>query len=380
MLSHVSVEVTPKAVQLNAGDTATVTITVANTGPLVDAFQVSVDGLDRSWYQITAPAMRLDPNSRATASLAIKPPKACATTAKSYPVVVRVESNRNAGQDQLVPVEMTVLPFYDFAMALRPQKISGPRGVYQLNLNNQGNAALNIGLTGTDPEELCRFQFDPQRPNVLPCEQKDVRLVVTPLKRPMLGRPKAYRFNLTGTPDPGTAPPKTAPGELEATAKIPAWIKAIFSFPFRTITRLFGKGKRKLMMAAAVLAVVVVVAVVIFGFVVRDRPDITQAVVLNPGQELAFGFQVPKDNPTHLEATVEWKGAADVLELAVQQPDGRRIPALRVSAHSPTVIFTLDPAAVRQSNSAARWIIFIKNVSASGQADGEMSLEFLRRG
>jgi hypothetical protein len=377
MLSHVSVEITPKLVQLNAGDSATVNITVVNTGPLVDAFQVSVDGLERSWYQLTAAAMRLDPGARAVSTLAIKPPRACATTAKGYPLVVRVASNRNAGQDQLVPVEMTVLPFYDFAMTLRPQKRSGARGAYQLNLHNQGNAPLNIDLKGNDPEELCRFQFDPQRPNLPPCEQRDVKLTVVPGRRPLLGRPKAYRFTLTGTPDPGTAGPKAVQGELDATSRIPGFIKAVFSFPVHAVSRMLSKGKRALMIAAAVVVLVVIVAVVVVRFLLPGGGPEAE-IFLNPGQNAVFGFQLPEDDPTHLKATAQWEGTAEALELVLQQPDGKQYPPLRVSPSAPSVTFTLDQAAVRLG-APGPWRITVKNISGTGQAEGNLSLEFTSR-
>lgn len=221
MADIIRVELTQESVQVVPGESAAIGITVQNDSNVVDVLSIEVEGLDPSWYQLSVAQSSLFPGDQASGTLTLTPPKSSDAVSKNYPFTVKASSQKDPTQSTVLTVDLQVQAFHSFEMDVHPQKASGSTGSYKLSIKNTGNADLNISLEGQDPEDLCDFTFNPQRPLVTPGEEIEVDVQVEPGKRPFKGRARAYRLTLTGTPDPGTAEPMSIPAELDATARLP---------------------------------------------------------------------------------------------------------------------------------------------------------------
>ena len=380
MADIIRVAITEDSVQVVPGESATIGITVQNDSNVVDVLYIAVEGLDPSWYQLSVVQTGLFPGDQASGTLTFTPPKTSDAVAKTYPFTVKTTSQKDPSQSTSVAVDLAVLPFHSYDMLLIPQKATGARGSYKLTLKNTGNASLNINLEGRDPEDLCRFTFDHQRPRVSPGEEVEVAVEVVPGKRPFKGRARAYRLTLTGTPDPGTAEPVSILAELDATARLPGIVGRIFS-PFRRrprapdVTRPTSRLPRWARIAAGIaVAVVILVVVLVFALAGGGGDSYEVAFLINPDKTTTFGFDLPDAEATRINAEAEWSKSNVALVVVVQRPDGSFSDPLPISTSGGSVTFLVNAATKGQGLSG--WAIGITNSSTSEQADGNLKISF----
>ena len=395
MSERIEVTVTPASIQMSPGEANEVDITVKNNSTLVDFFPIELLGLDPSWYRLDIAGGAVMPHGEIKGILTIRPPKDSTSLANTYPLTVKVVSRNNASEETSVPVTLEVLPFYSFEMDLRPQRATGARGFYNFNLTNTGNTDLNLELQGRDPEDLCRFLFDPHdRPRVAPGELVEGALLVHPRRRPLLGRPKMYSFELTATPDPGTAEPMTKNGALDATSRIGVFrVPRPSSLNSTVRHRLTGRARSRApaeqasrwpswakwaLLALAVVVLVVILVWVLIAVTGDGCGDFEGSFLLDPGKEVSYGFQLQEATAARITATAQWQGTAGAMELVLQYPDGTRSSALTVTPADPDVTFIIDEASARQG--ASGWVITVVNASASGQGDGSVKLKSCKLG
>ena len=397
MSDNIGVSLSPENIQLNPGDSAEIAITVQNSSNVVDVFSLEVVGLDPSWYQLSLVQSSLFPGDKTECTLTISPPKVSASLAKDYPFAIKANSQKDPTQFTEHPAILDLSPFYAFGVSVRPQKDTNPKGYYLIELSNSGNSDLNIEMSGSDQESLCRFLFDPQRPRVGPGETTEVELVVEPAKRPLKGRPRPYRLTLTATSDPGTAEPQTIPAELDATARLPNFIGNAIGFifrrrrnpraylrvpssPGRAVDQATDAPKPKrfpkwLLWVGAAVLVLVIAAVIVTFLLLRGSGAVPQGTfLLDPGEDITFAIPLPQATPTLIQATVEWQGTAETLEVVFLRPDGTLSKPVKISPQAPSVSFRLDEAAVQQGLKG--WRLSLRNNTDSGQADGTLSLTF----
>ncbi|MCH8745269.1 MAG: hypothetical protein IIB31_06440 [Chloroflexi bacterium] len=396
MSDNIGVTLTPENIQLNPGESAEITIALQNSSNVVDVVSLEVVGLDPSWCKLSLVSSALFPADQAESVLTITPPKVSASLAKNYSFAIKVSSQKDPTQVTEQPATLDLLPFYAFDALVRPQKDTNPKGYFLVELSNSGNSDLNIQMSGSDQESLCRFLFDPQRPRLGPGENTGVELVVEPAKRPLKGRPRTYSLTLSATPDPETAEPKTIPAQLDATARLPNFMGNAVAFMFRrrrnprAYLRVSSRPEQALdqatdapapargfpkwlLWAGAAVLVLAVAAIIIAFLVLRGGGASFQAdFLLDPGEDVTFAFPLPEAVPTRVHAKAEWQGTADSLEVIFLRPDGSQSKPVQISPQAPSVTFRLDQAAVQQGLTG--WRLNLKNNTDSGQADGKLSL------
>ena len=268
MADIIGVSITQESVRVVPGESATIGISVKNGSNVVDVLYITVEGLDPSWYQLSVVQSSIFPGDQTTGTLTITPPKTSDAVARSYAITVKSTSQKDPNQSTSLALDLHVNPSHSFEMSLLPQKVTGATCSYKLTIQNTSNTDLNIALTGQDPENLCRFTFDPQRPRVSPGEEFEVAVHVEPEKRPFRGRARGYRLTLTGTPDPGTAEPMSIPAEFDASARLPGIVGGIFSTLRRTsraphAARPQNRFPRRAMIAGGVAVAVIILVVVV---------------------------------------------------------------------------------------------------------------------
>ena len=367
MADIIRVAITEESLQVIPGESATIGITVQNASNVVDVLYIAVEGLDPSWYQLSVVQSSLFPGDQATGTLTLTPPKTSDAVAKNYPFTIKTTSQKDPTQATSLAVDLEVQAFHSFEMDLHPQKATGASGSYQLSIKNTGNADLNIDLAGRDPEDLCRFTFDHQRPRVFPGQEFAVAVQVEPGKRPFRGRPKGYRLTLTGTPDPGTAEPISVLAELDATARLPGIVVRATS-PAKRLPRW---AKIAAGVAVAVIVLVVVLVVTLAG---GGGDSYERAFLLNPDKTITLGFELPDAETARINAEAKWAKSKDALVVAIRRPDGSFSDPLAISSSGGSVTFVVDAAAAQQGLSG--WAIGLTNTSTSEQADGTLKVSF----
>ncbi len=383
MADFIGVTLSQDSIEVVPGESATINITVRNDSNVVDVLYIAVEGLDPSWYQLSVVQSSLFPGDQASGTLTITPPKTSDAVARSYPFTVKSTSQKDSTQSTSLPVQLEVRPFYSFEMTVLPQKATGARGSYKLGIKNTGNADLNIALEGLDPEDLCRFTFDHQRPRVSPGQEFEVGVEVEPGKRPFKGRAKSYRLTLTGTPDAGTAEPVSVLAELDATARLPGIVGRIFR-PFRRpraprtpgAVRPPSRFPRWAMIAAGAAVAVIVVAIILVIALGGDGlPTYEDSFTIKPDANdvVFFKFDIPDTEVTLIHAEAKWSESKDALQVEILPPnsDPSSVVSKLIYNSGGSVEFSVD-----RTKAMSGWTMTIRNTSTDTEADVDLKVSF----
>ena len=131
-------------------------------------------------------------------ALTILPPRTPESEAKTYPLTISVASQDAPDQVAAMEASLEVQPFHDLQLDLRPRKQSGMTGgSFRVEIDNRSNTAVTLKLSASDPEEGCRYAFDPPVPAIAAGQQQTVSLAVRP--KQVLGKAtlKSYSFTVT---------------------------------------------------------------------------------------------------------------------------------------------------------------------------------------
>ncbi|MDA1128143.1 MAG: hypothetical protein O2913_05525 [Chloroflexi bacterium] len=375
-----NVGLTQESVQVAPGESTEIGITVRNDSNVVDVLSIEIEGLDPSWFRLSVAQSSLFPGDQTSGTLTLTPPKTSDSVARTYPFTVKTTSQKDPTQSTVLTVNLQIQPFHSFEMSLHPQKATGATGAYKLNIKNTGNADLNISLEGQDPEDLCSFTFDPQRPRVTPGQEIEVAVLVVPGKRPFKGRARAYRLTLTGTPDPGTGDPVSVVAELDATARLPGFVGRIFSPRLRrpsapNVSRPASRLPRWWGIAAgAAVAVVIVIISLVVVLSGGGGDDFEGGFLINPEKTETYGFDLPNNETARIDVDAEWTKSEDALVIMIQKPDGSLLDSLPISSSGGSVSFLVSPGTSEQDLSG--WAIGVTNTSTTEQADGTLWVSF----
>ena len=98
MAGRIGLETDLTNVNLAAGETGVVRVTLTNLGAVVDAFDLSIRNLDPSWYDLTPARLSLFPRAQGIATMLLHPPVAARAHAGEYNFDV-VATSRDANSE-----------------------------------------------------------------------------------------------------------------------------------------------------------------------------------------------------------------------------------------------------------------------------------------
>ncbi|HKP52229.1 MAG TPA: kelch repeat-containing protein [Chloroflexia bacterium] len=143
---------------LAPGENAVVRLNLINSGDVVDAFTITVIGLDPSWYTLSASEVKLFPRDQSAVTLEIHPPQTgTRPLAGFYPFTVMALSRDNPTIQTTIQGMVNLSAVGGLALDLQPRTISGRQGLYAITLSNAGNAPRTTVLALSDPEEALQF-------------------------------------------------------------------------------------------------------------------------------------------------------------------------------------------------------------------------------
>jgi serine/threonine protein kinase/uncharacterized membrane protein len=183
------------------GNSVAATLILLNQGTIVDHFRVSVDGMPSHWLPGSLPVVQLLPRAQQEVPLTILPSRTPKSEARIYPLTIRVASEDAPEEFATVAASLEVKPFYQFQLDLRPRKQSGmTEGNFRVEIDNRSNATVTLKLSASDPEEGCRYMFDPPTPAVAAGQGEVVSLTVQPGQALGKATTKSYPFTVTAEP------------------------------------------------------------------------------------------------------------------------------------------------------------------------------------
>lgn len=225
---------------IDAGQTTQTQIVVTNGGPLVGVFNISIEGLEPSWVEISPPSVNLNDGDRALFTLLIDPPRLPATRAGQHHFSVIITSPDYPNHYTRLGATLTINPFYDFAvgeLSPRQQTIGYLKktGMTTVSLVNRGNSAVKYRIDAEDEERKCSFEFQVPGDNMRQAKQAEVLVkpeellvlpvLVTPLGRRIVAtRARQLMITLTANPLEGQQSPRSVLGQVKSTPLIGPWL------------------------------------------------------------------------------------------------------------------------------------------------------------
>ena len=198
------------------GGQVTVTVTVTNTGTLVEGFWLQVLGPAAAWAEIVPPEISVYPQADATAAVIFSPPSDNSAPSGLLPFGVLAGSTLDADSSAAAEGDLEIGELHSLQTKIIPVTSTGRwRGRHVIQLSNWGNSRAQLQMIAADPDDALGFYVSPAYVDLPPGGQATVRLSAR-IKRPVLrGSPARIPFQVIGEPLDGDAqpPPSTPYGD-----------------------------------------------------------------------------------------------------------------------------------------------------------------------
>ena len=193
----VTVGISPIALVVNPGESATATLTIRNTGTIVERFSFEVLGDMAEWARLDPDAVSLLPNTERTVDVRFSPPRAPKPTAGMRPFGIKVVPSAQPSETAVTEGDITVTPFAQLAMAVRPGTAKGTwKGRFRLFVQNIGNSATEAEVSPIDPDDVLTFRVFPRELEVPPGSVSRARISVRPRRVMTKGNPERRNFKI----------------------------------------------------------------------------------------------------------------------------------------------------------------------------------------
>ncbi len=161
MSGKIELSVAPKSFQLGAGESAEATVTIRNLGQSVDQLLLNVEALDPEWYTLPVSSVALFPTDRDNLKVILHPPKTAETKAGPRSFRVRVISQENRQETATVDLTIEIRGLPSVELAISPPTIRGWRGIYNIQVDNPGDAEASMQLSAKDVKNRLRYRVEP---------------------------------------------------------------------------------------------------------------------------------------------------------------------------------------------------------------------------
>ncbi len=212
-------------ISLEAGANIKSTISIINRGSVVDQFSVEVEGLEESWYTLSASSVKLFPGGQESITLTIHPPKESSSKAGKYPFSIKAASVENPKETATELGTLEIQPYHEFGAELHPtQRVTRGEADFQLTIRNKGNSRETFKFNAQDEQGGCQFRFEDDEVKLDPGESEKVGLWVAAKSRPKFGAKKQYSFQVDVVPGWEKEAAQTVAGQVAYLAMIPRWL------------------------------------------------------------------------------------------------------------------------------------------------------------
>jgi hypothetical protein len=219
----VAAVLTPEETDVTPGGEASLTLTVNNTGTIVEGFEFEVLGECRAWAQVDPPAVSLLPRDERTVTIRLRPPRAPLPRAGHYPLGVLVRPASRPAESVVVEGDVSVEPFTELAVQLRPVTSRGAwRPHHQVGVENGGNTDVTVSISAVDPDNQLTLRVKPSTVTVAPGGTARARLSVQVRRVTLAGGVERKPFSVIVQAEGGSA--KRADGAVSQRPVLARWV------------------------------------------------------------------------------------------------------------------------------------------------------------
>ncbi len=190
------------AVGVDAGGRERVLALIRNQSQIVDNYVLSLRGLPDSWWTIAPAVAYLVPfGSGGTyeqeIEIHIHPPRSAEAEARLWDVALVAHSKAHEVDAAVAPFVLGIQPYEEIATKVTPERASGRfKARFDVAVENKANAPARVAFSATEPDNECRFTFDPPHAEIAPGEKAKSRMTVRPPKQIWLGRSLERRLQV----------------------------------------------------------------------------------------------------------------------------------------------------------------------------------------
>jgi hypothetical protein len=271
------------------GGEATLEVRVRNSGSRVDELTVAVKGAPAAWSEVVPARLPLMPGTDGYALVRFRPPKTPGPIAGPLAFTVEVRSREYPGSLTEEAGVVEIAAARELGAEMVPASARASRSAsYELVVENRGNTALAVEITGTELDATADVRIKPDRLSLAPDVKEIVRVHVTARHPMWLGKTERRQLRIDISAADTT--PLAVTGVFVQEPRIPTWLP-----------KLGGAA----MAGALALAVV---ATATFGQVVPETPgpiagsshelDRTSSLPASPATTLATPGSSVSGRPT----------------------------------------------------------------------------------
>ena len=222
-MTIVRLSLQPATLTVDPGGQAVCTVTIKNTGSIVEAFNIAVVGAASGWAVVDPPAISLLPDAERTVTVTFRPTRGPVPNAGTMPFGIKVTPTKQADDTAVEEGDITVTPFLELAPGLRPRASRGVRvGHHILRLTNKGNTPAEVALSVSDPDDLLKLRVRPDKAQVRPGATVAARVDVRPRQVRFVGQFQPLPFQ--ARVQPANAPQVTVDGSFIQRPVLPKWL------------------------------------------------------------------------------------------------------------------------------------------------------------
>lgn len=243
MPNKIEVTVESKSLVIKPGETAEARVNLHNLGQSIDQLNVSVEGIDSSWYTLPVSSVALFPNDKDELKILLNPPAGVQTKAGSYPFVLKVSSQANPEETTTLDMVVAIQALPDIEMSISPSNIEGRRGVFRVEINNVWDNEIELNLQVIDTSSALRYRMQPETLKIPAKSRSQATLEISLGWLSFFGGDKEFLFEVEAAV-PGVEEGKSVEGKLTRIAwykmltqirlpriQLPPWILALFQRP-----------------------------------------------------------------------------------------------------------------------------------------------------
>lgn len=229
-----SARLSTAAIRVECGSEATCQVTVRNTGTVVDEYAFAVLGESAAWTAVDPPTLSLFPDAEGEVTVTFRPPRDASTPVGQLPFGVRVASKEDPRGSVVEEGTVDVSPFVDISAEIVPHTSRGRQsGSHEVAIDNRGNQAVEVALSGTDPNDDLTFRFSAPSVTAAPGTASFSRFRVSSRGLLWRGQPATLPFAVTVTPY-GQQPIRLD-ASFQQQPMIPAWLPRTIAVVFALI-------------------------------------------------------------------------------------------------------------------------------------------------
>lgn len=226
-----TVQLASTGLVVEPGRSVTTTVTVRNTGSVVDRFSFEALGPLAGWITFSPDHLSLFPEATGSVELTIAPPRVPTVAAGKAPFGVKVAAAEDPAGSAAEEGTVDVAAFSDVGMELLPRIVYGRRiGLARLAVDNRSNVPYDGSLSAADPASALQYAFRPPAVSVPPGAAEFVRVRLRPVKTFWRGPNQTRPFQIEIASDAPPHPARvSADGSMLQEALLPRWAMALIA-------------------------------------------------------------------------------------------------------------------------------------------------------